>query len=286
MLKNWLDFWRYNRILLCALAMSLTSASSITLIGQIQWQAVFIVGLSTYAIYNLDNIFDKPHDKLVPVFIARNWIKYLIWCIFTIPLALLITFWLVIDNERSFLIFMTILGSISIAHIILTRRLLNRNNSTFNLWAERLIDSLVWCLAVVLIPVQYSGKTITPQVIMAVVYVWQLCWVGEMVWDMTNAQKNIENDGFQLTRILGEAFNIKMLKVVCATATILAITDILLGYFPWYNLSVIFAPLSNLVLISLWDLLPKAKRMFDSLFFLVNTFCGLVVVIVYLVFQK
>ena len=285
-MQNWLEFLHYSRVQFCMLAMSLTAASSRVLVGQIEWQPVLIVGFSTYVIYSLDNLLDRPGEKHLPETIKNGWNVYFLWCIFTIPLALAGTLLLVTQSAIKFLALLIGLGTISIAHILLSRQSKAHDRSTITLWIEHLTDSLTWALVVVLIPVQYAGQHIVAQVIMAVAYMWQLSWVGVMVWDLTNSAVERQHQTQNLSVLLGEHRVIRLLRIVSVSSWVLAVVDILLGYFPWYNLSVTFGPIASLILLSLWNRLRKTPRLYDSLFYLASTLCGLLVIAVYVIAEQ
>jgi hypothetical protein len=63
----------------------------------------------------------------------------------------------------------------------------NVRTRNFALFAASFTDSLTWALVIALVPVVYADRDIVPQVVMTFAYIWQLSWVGVLVWDLTNA---------------------------------------------------------------------------------------------------
>jgi hypothetical protein len=76
---------------------------------------------------------------------------------------------------------------------------------------------------------------------------------------------------------------IRILRVVSVSALILAVTDILFGYFPWYNFSVVSGPVANILLLSIWTKLRNTPRLFGDVLFFANTLCGLLVTVTYFI---
>jgi hypothetical protein len=261
--------------------MSLTAACGKVLVGQVEWQPMLMVGFGTYVVYNLDNLLDWPSEKHLLEAIKLKWNAYLIWCIFTIPLALVSALLLTVQSTFNLLALMGGLGTISVAHILLTRQSRRQGTSAIALWVEHLTDSLTWALVIVLIPVQYARQHIVAQVIMAVAYMWQMCWVGVMVWNLTNSVVEGQHQTQTLSALLGEHRLMMLLRIISVSSLVLAVVDIVLGYFPWYNVSVTAAPIVSLLLFPLWNRLRKTPRLYSSLFYMAVTLCSLLVIAVY-----
>jgi len=244
-----------------------------------------MVGLATYAVYSLDNLLDWPSEKHSVSVIQPRWNVYLIWCIFTIPLSLIGILLLAVPSGFSFLLLLGTLAIISLAHTVLTSR--DNSPSVVAIWAENLVASLTWALVTVLIPVRYAGQQIVAQTVMAIAFVWHLSWVGTMLWDVTGELRATHKDQLlSLPTSLGEIHLIKLLQIVSISACVLAIVDIVLVFFPWYNISVIAAPIANVILLSLWEQLRRTPLLFINLLFLVDAFCALLVILVYVVAEQ
>jgi hypothetical protein len=189
---------------------------------------------------------------------------------------------LAIRGQGHFVWLLLGLGAIALVHTLLTRRPGHRPTAT--VWAEHLTDSLVWALVIVLIPVWYVGQPIVAQVVMAAVYMWQLCWVGVMVWNFANATvPKGQHRAQPLWIVLGERRLKRLLQIVGLLSMVLALVDILLGYFPWYNFSVASGPLVNLIFLSRWDKFRATPRLYASLFYFMSAICGLLVIVVYII---
>jgi len=72
-----------------------------------------------------------------------------------------------------------------------------------------------------------------------------------------------------------------MTKLICISALVLAIIDILLKYFPWYNLSVVGWPIFSFFMLILWPKLRGLPRFYNFLFCLVNILGGVLVIVTY-----
>jgi hypothetical protein len=276
------EFIYYSHLQFCFVAMSLTAASGVVLVGRAQWQPVLIVGLSTYSLYNLDNLFDaKNHRGSVEKDLW--WKIYFYWCIFSIPLALIGVFVLSLQAGSRLLILLSIFGVISFLHVIITR---DRSQiSKAFLYVENLIDSLVWALVVVLIPVVYADGTFKIQVVLAIAYTWLLCWIGAVIWDFRSPVPEYELQGTIIRTSSIEEKPNWMLIIVCLAAITLAVIDVALGFFPWYNLSVILAPTGYLILFLLWKKYIQFERIYKSLFYFGGIIGSLSVVIAYYLFN-
>lgn len=278
----WLEYLHYGRLQFVILALSSVAVCSKVLIGHILWQPLAIVGLSTYALYSLDNLLDWPGERLHLGAIASIWRSYAIWCSITIPLALLGAGMLAAQRSIGFLALLGSFGALALFEIVLTRQLGAQQRSAGALWAERLADSLTWALVVALVPIFYSSSPIVAQVAMTIAYAWHLSWINVMIWDLTrSATGGLPHQTPTLAPLIGEHRVIRMLQILCVCACALAVIDIALGYFPWYNIAVIAAPLADIGLLALWQRLRRYPRLYGGLFPLANMLGSLLVIAVY-----
>jgi hypothetical protein len=280
--KNWLAFLHHTRLQMSVTALALTLASGRVLVGRVQWQPALIVALCTYLVYNLDNLLDWRHEQAWLHALRPLWKAYLAWCAVTLPAAAGGVLLLLLDTGLRLVTLILGLGAASLAVTWLTRRPWKRDRPQALLWAERLFVSLVWALASVLVPVRYAGEPVVAQTLMSIAYVWQLGWVASMIWDLTSTGTTASAEQEQSLPVrLGERAWLRALKIVTLSATVLALVDILLGYFPWHNAAVAIAPLTNWSLVSLWPRFRSAPLRYCNLFFLLNALCALAVVGVY-----
>ena len=280
--QNWLDIVYYGRIQICFLAMSLASASGIILTGQFEWRSILIVGIATHVVYNLDNILDWHAENHLLRLTRSWWTGYFIWCAVTIPIALVGAVFLVLQSTRELLLVLITLGFIGTGHILLTRY--SNGQSEILLWAEHLTVSLIWAMATVLIPIYFVGRPVFPQFIRAIVYIWQISWIGVMVRNLSSsALADDQRKTKLLAEVLGEQRLIKLLQIVCASTLLLVVFDTLYGYFPWYNITLTIGPIGILVLISKWKYLRNRPRLFETLFYSGGTLGAILVTAVYYV---
>jgi hypothetical protein len=276
------EAFHYGRILFVCLAITSTAVCAEVLLGFVPWQPALIVGLGTHVIYSIDNILDWSGERHLLGAIHPIRKGYLIWCALTVPSALVIAAMLAWQHNIAFLALLTSFSVISATQVILTRQSYARDRSALSLWAERLTDSFMWSLIVVLAPVQYVDQPVVPQVLMTIAYAWHLSWINVLVWDITrSATGGLEHGTPILTPLLGERRTLHLMRVISISAIVLASIDILLGYFPWYNITVIAAPLLNLAILEYWPKLRNTPRFYSNLFPLSNIISNLLVLIVY-----
>jgi hypothetical protein len=235
-------------------------------------------------LYNVDNILDWRHLRAWPDAIRPIWRVYVAWCAVTIPAAGVGVTLLLTGRDVGFAALMLGLGIASLCVTWLTRKPWKKDCPRAVLWSERLFVSLVWALACVLVPVHYADQAVVAQTLMTVAYVWHLSWTAAMVWDLTSTGEMGRGEREQsLSLVLGERAWVRILKIGTISASILALVDILLGYFPWYNVSVLAVPLADWILLSLWPKFRSAPQLYCNLFFFLNTLCSLFITAVYVV---
>src|SRR5262249_53060952 len=115
-------------------------------------------------------------------------------------------------------------------------------------------------------------------------YAWHLSWINVMIWDLTrSATGGHLHQTPTLSPLIGERRVIQLLFILSISSFVLAVIDILLGYFPWYNAAVIAAPIANCILLSLWERLRRRPRLYGSLFPLGNILSNVLIILVYIV---
>jgi len=280
--RSWLELIHYGRVLYFVLAITSTAVCSKVLFGTIPWQSTLIVGLGTFVIYSVDNILDWPGEQHLLEAIHPFWKPYFIGCMIAIPLSLVTVIILSLNQSLVFLAALLGLGGISVAQVTLTRQLYARSRSLIFLWAERLIDSITWPLVLVFVPLLYLGQSIAPQTLMTIAYAWHLSWVNVLTWDLTRSATGGREHGTPiLSPLIGEARSILSLRIISISAIILATIDVLLGYFPWYNITVILAPALNLIMFNFWPLFRSKSRFYGSLFPITNIISNFLVITAY-----
>lgn len=283
-MKKIFEFLYYLNVHLCILAMSLSAASARVLNGEVKWIPVVIAGLGTYVIYNLDNLVDWSKESYLFNAITMSWNSYRTWCLITIPVSLIVILALSLLVHINFLLFLVGLGLASGIYIAITFLINDRRNSVTVLHSAKLFDAFVWAVIIVLIPNRYGEYPFVAQTAMAVAYTWMLVWVGVMVWDLSYTIQFSEHIR-TLANIKGENHIVLLTKIACASAFGLATIDILLGYFPWYNISVLAWPMLSYLLLTLWPKLCSAPRLYNVLFSFINALGGILVIVAYNLFE-
>jgi hypothetical protein len=282
-MKTIIQFLYYLNFHLCVVAMTLSAASSRVLNGKIDWRAIVIVGLGTYVIYNFDNMVDWSEESHLFEAIKPWRNAYKICCILTIPISLAIILIFSLMTHVGFILFLIGVGLISGTYVVITFLIKDRKNSIGVLHVAHIFDALMWAIIIVLIPIQYGRYPFVVQTAMAIAYTWLLTWVSVMAWDLSYTAQSGGNS-HTVASVMGESRFVSVTQLACVSALILAIIDILLGYFPWYNLSVIGWPIFSYLMLAFWPKLHRTPRFFNFLFCSVNVLGSLLVIVTYYFF--
>jgi hypothetical protein len=244
------NLFYYSQIQLALIASALTAATSSVLLGKISWESVILAGVSTFITYSTDNLLDwkkdlRQHQDLVGFLSA-----YRLSCYILIPLGIGVISKIVIDSPAKFQSALLLLGASAISAII---RIPTRNapptpSNIQSMAINRLFISCVWAVVLVFLPILYTESNISrPQVWMTFAYLWQLTFISAVMWKFEKIEPNIQNNSFLKSK------TIKILKLLSITTVLLTITDIVLGYFPIYNLVVVLAPIAAYLVLIYWE---------------------------------
>ncbi len=279
-----LDLIHYSKIEYVIMSSLMTATTSIVLNNRINWQSVIIVACGTYFIYTVDNILDWSGEYHLLGNIQKIWKYYLDSSIVLLFASLFIIFSLVIKKHET-MITLIILGIFAFFQVLFTKQEVYQFRSTFFLWVERLADAVVWSLVTVLVHLTYLGSVMRPQVIMVIGFNFLLSLNIVMISDVTRAPTN----GYihptpVLSDVYGETYILDMLKVFCISSIFLAIIDIVLGFFPVYNLIVLSAPCLYLILILFRRRFYDYPVFYNSLFSMASIISCIAIILVYTFF--
>ena len=102
MTNNTFNFFYYSQIQLVLIAMALTAAASAVLLGSIIWDGIWIVGLSTFVTYSVDNLIDWNQDLKHYQDIKSIIQYYHKFCYIAVPLCVLGIGSLIIKGDSVF----------------------------------------------------------------------------------------------------------------------------------------------------------------------------------------
>jgi uncharacterized membrane protein len=134
---------------------------------------------------------------------------------------------------------------ITILRLSVLDNVLNITNDLVALLWNRIFISCVWTAVCVFTPVWYANHPIVPQTWMTYAYLLQLIFINAALWKV---EKNPQIFGDR--RISSCA--VLILQGLCWSSALLAIIDVMLGYFPLHNLVVVLAPIVTFVIITYW----------------------------------
>ncbi len=273
----------YSQIQLGLGAMFLTGAVSAVLTGEVIWNSILIVGLSTYIVYSIDNLIDWNEDRERFRSIEQIYWLYRIWCYLTIPLATLVVMWLTIEAHQGFFSLLALAGTLSLGTVLLqlARRAPQVIHALRDILPNRLFISLVWAVIAVYVPVWYLNQPTVPQTWMALAFVWQLTFVNAVLWSLEillERTTGVENDRVAGIPVLTA---IRALQVISFSAVVLAVVDILLGYFPIYNIVIITTPLLNMITLQFWQRSRGSLRQFNTSLILGQIICSMAVALMH-----
>lgn len=274
----------YSRLVFVLLAGAMTAAVSSVLLGHLNWLAALLVALGTFTVYSVDNILDWHGERHLLHELQAVWKHYLHICGVLVPLAALCIIWIVQQHLVLVVVF-AILGGVAIAQLFLTRQMPSQPRGSLALWVERFSDAAVWSLVTTLTPVIIIGAAFTPQVVMTILFILPNAWNVVMIWDATRAATNGKYHPTPvLTEKIGEQRLINYLQLCTLMTVFLTVVDILLGFFPWYNLVVLVIPGSHLILLTFHKQLRRRPVYYCNLFTLASCIGSFIIIGVYKLF--
>lgn len=278
MKNNVFSLFYYSQIQLVLIAVALTAATSAVLLKSITSESLWIVGLSTFATYSIDNLIDWKQDIKYYQNIKRIIPYYHKFCYAIVPICLLGIGFLVLTSNSRFQIGIMLLGAtvlITIIRLPIFNKVLTTKNDFTNLLWNRVFISLIWAAVCVFTPVWYANQHLTPQTWMTYAYLTQLIFIDALLWKLEKSP-----EGFITENNL--SFLSSILQYLCTTSILLAIVDVLLGYFPLYNLVVVLAPLVNLFVIRYWRKFHIDLRIIFTILVFTQIMCSFLTAFVHL----
>lgn len=275
------EVFHYSKAEHILIACVMTAVTSIVLLGKVYIQPVVIVSLGTYFVYSVDNILDWYGEKHLLPNIQLIWKYYILKCLLFLP-ASLVFILVLVRNHQDTLLILIFLGILTLGQVFFTKQLAKQEKGKFVLWVERIVDAIVWSLVTVFVPVTYVGVGIFPQVLMVIAFNFFITFIIVMIWDITRSATNgFYHGATVLSDIYTAVGIITHLQYLCIAALLLAAIDILLGYFPIYNLIVLIAPGLYLFLLFLYPKFEHSRLMYSALFSFASVLSCLSILFVY-----
>jgi hypothetical protein len=242
--KKSFKLFYYSHMQLVFMAMVLTGTISAVIYGEITWQVILLVGLSTYMTYSLDNLIDWNRDKHRYTKMTGLIHTYHKFTYGLIPGAAIGIILLVVQSSNELRIGLLLLGA---AAAMSTTRFSNyRENSSgehqklLGFFLNRLFISLVWTTVCVFLAVWYVDLPIIPRTWHTFVYMFVLILSYSVIWKLEKSPYPLQKEVFSSPIPAALA----LLSVVPFT---LVIYDIMIGIAPLQNLVNLAPPVANLV---------------------------------------
>jgi len=231
-------FIYYSHAPLVILAMVLAGTISAVLFGNITWQVILLVGLSTFMTYSLDNLIDWKKDQshfkdLEGIIQTYHKITYGL-----IPGAGIGIIFLVIQSSNELQTGILLLGA---AVAMGTTRFTNyRDNQAreskklLGFFLNRLFIAFVWTIVCVFLPIWYSNLPVKPITWHTFFYMYALILSYAIIWKLEKSDLSLQKKVFSSKIPL-------FLAILPVFAMFLVVFDIVFGYAPLHNL-INFAP--------------------------------------------
>lgn len=279
-LHHWITLIHYSRILISLLAMSLTTSCSMILTGQIEWDAGIIVGLGTYVIYNIDNLFDWSHERPKPNLDGTWERSYFFLCFLTIPSASFYASAILINSRFDSLLLLGTLTIISLLHILVTRK--PSRATGILVWIEPMAVSIIWTLVIVLMPVSLGQIPFSVHMGRAFIFVWELSFIGVLIRRLSLTIGEFGSQVQQSTAQTISAGNlVKVIGLVNILMFLMVAYDTYTQLFPWYNASLLIVPLSLFVFAASWHRFRERPILFETCFYLLGIIGAILISTIY-----
>lgn len=234
----------YSHFPLVFLSMVLTGSVSTVVYKTINWQVVFLVGLSTYLTYSIDNLIDWKRDRIHYRHISGMIKIYHKFTYFLIPLSAAGIFLLVIQTTNELKIAILLLGA---AVAMATTRFTNyRENSSLpsqkisGFIINRVFISVIWTMVCVFLPIWYSNLPIITRTWTSFFYMYFLVLSYAVVW-------KLEKGAYPLQKRVFNSSILLILSISMMIPIILVFHDIFSGLAPIYNLINLTPPIASMV---------------------------------------
>ncbi len=236
------DIWYQSRLSIALASASLAASSSRILTGSIDWRAVIVVALCTLAAYYADDVVDFSRDlERVRVHRGANMRSFkFVAAVAAGSIAI------VALNGRPLVLAELILCSalLTLAFCLASSRL-HKNVRTSHLWValRTAYISLVWSVVAVLTPILDWSRPIDRPARGAILFIFALMLPVSALWAEGEHPERRETHHASLV------YDRAML-ICCAFASFLVMFGIVRRQFPWQNIALLAACISNALFIA------------------------------------
>ena len=236
------EIWYQSRISIAAASAALAAASSRILIGSIDWRAVFIVVLCTAAAYQTDDVVDFRRDLERPrIRLSANMRSFkLLGAVSAASIAIV-----ALDGRPLALGELLFSCAVLTLAFCLASSRLSRLTRTSHSWVavRTAYISLVWSVVAVLTPILDLSRPIDRPVRGAILFIFLLMLTVSAFWAEGEHPERRER------HLASHAYDRAML-VCCAFASLVVVYGIARQDFPWQNIALLAACISNALFIA------------------------------------
>jgi hypothetical protein len=248
--------------------MSISLTASQVLFARVDWQVLLIVALCTHSIYSVDNLVDWAREKHLLRKIQPYRQSYVVWCTVTLPLSMVLVLVLALLHGGAFVLTLAAIGLFCTLIMLVARRPRLWLSKGISYWVERLLVALTWALFTVLVPMQYAGRTINLQVILAIVFIWMISWALGIVWRLASIVAVQLSEG-RPEPTLAHKRTIHVAIAASFLAFLQAVLDTAVGFFPYLHLSVALLPALCVAFLVKWHLVFDTPLLYCNLLYAV-----------------
>ncbi|MHA1280436.1 MAG: hypothetical protein ACTSQ8_24980 [Candidatus Helarchaeota archaeon] len=275
--RHYFLLFYYSQFPLIALAMVLTGAIGAVFYHRFMWEAVFLVGLSTFFTYSIDNLIDWEKDKAHYSQIRNMISDYHKVLSALIPASALGIIILTLKSSNELRIGLLLLGA-SVAMGV--SRFSNYRSKSINfippIWIfiiNRIFITTVWTIVCVLLPTWYRNSTIKKITWHVFIYMYSLIFIYAVLWKFEKSDYTLKKSMYQSKIFL-------LLACLPVIATMLVIYDVYKCLLPKYNLFNLMPPIASLIGLLLITRHPiLIRRKISALTFVLITMSSLTAMI-------
>lgn len=212
------------------------------LLGQVNWQAVLLVGLCTYLTYSLDNLFDWGKDQENYPDEQKMIRRYQRISILLMLLSLAGVLWILFESTSLVKVGLLLLGAlvlVATARLSIYRSLKKQHPETPTRFIlNRVFITTVWTMVCVFLPILFAQVPIKHTAWHLFGILWLLIFCYAVIWKLEKTEPALA------TRLVQSRLPL-WLNGLCLSAALLIIIDVLAGFFPARSLIFLVFPISS-----------------------------------------
>lgn len=255
--RHYFQLFYYSQFPLVILAMVLTGSIGVILYQRLIWEVIFLVGLSTFFTYSIDNLIDWEKDRAHYSQITSLIGVYHKILAALIPSSALGIIILTLRSPNELRIGILLLGAfvaIGVARFSTYRN--NTVNFILPIWAfifNRFFITTIWTIVCVFLPIWYVNDTVPGITWHVFFYMFSLIFIYAVLW-------KFEKSDYDLKKLIYNSRIFILLTILPFTAAALALFDVSKKLLPIYNLVNLIPPVACMIGLQLITRNPRLIR--------------------------